>query len=95
MPTFNFYRNSVKIDSVRGADPAALEEKIKKWYGDADGDEEGAEEVPVKGHVSWVKDEEKNLSLTLTISLNTYPHTTKLQQTTLNIFCQQIDNLYN
>ena len=26
---------------------------------------------------------------------NPFPHTTILQQTTLNIFCQQIENLYN
>jgi len=49
MPTFNFYRNKVKIDSQRGADPATLEEKIKKWYGE--GDEDGSEEVAVKGHM--------------------------------------------
>ena len=27
--------------------------------------------------------------------LNPFPHTTILQQTTLNIFCQKIENLYN
>ena len=27
--------------------------------------------------------------------LNLFPHTTILQQTTLNIFCQKIENLYN
>ena len=26
---------------------------------------------------------------------NPFPHTTILQQTTLNIFCQKIENLYN
>ena len=50
MPTFNFYRNKVKIDQQRGADPETLEQKIKKWYGE--GEEEGTEEVTVKGHVS-------------------------------------------
>ena len=50
MPTFIFYRNKVKIDSQRGADPNALEEKIKKWYGESD--DEGGDEVTVKGHVS-------------------------------------------
>lgn len=49
MPTFIFYRNKVKIDLQRGADPAALEEKIKKWYGE--GDEDGGDEVLVKGHM--------------------------------------------
>ena len=29
------------------------------------------------------------------ISVNPFPHTTILQQTTLNIFCQKIENLYN
>jgi hypothetical protein len=52
MPTFIFYRNKVKIDSQRGADPNALEEKIKKWYGEADDD--GGDEVTVKGHVSMI-----------------------------------------
>jgi len=48
MPTFNFYRNKTKIDSLRGADPNVLEERIKKWYG-----EEGGEtgESVVKGHM--------------------------------------------
>ena len=27
--------------------------------------------------------------------INPFPHTTNLQQTTLNIFCQKIENLYN
>ena len=27
--------------------------------------------------------------------INPFPHTRILQQTTLNIFCQQIENLYN
>jgi len=49
MPTFLFFKNKVKIDSLRGADPAALEEKIARWYGQ-EGEEEG-EEVAVKGHV--------------------------------------------
>lgn len=41
MPTFIFFRNKVKIDTLRGADAGSLEEKIKKWYGsgeDADDD---------------------------------------------------------
>ena len=28
-------------------------------------------------------------------SVNPFPHTTILPQTTLNIFCQRIENLYN
>ena len=28
-------------------------------------------------------------------TINPFPHTTILQQTTLNIFCQKIENLYN
>ncbi|XP_046556105.1 thioredoxin-like protein 1 [Haliotis rubra] len=48
MPTFMFYRNKVRIDTQKGADPKALEEKIKKWYGEED---EGEEEVVVKGHM--------------------------------------------
>lgn len=48
MPTFIFYRNKVKVDMMRGADSAALEEKIKKWYSEDEG-EEG--DSPVKGHM--------------------------------------------
>jgi len=33
MPTFIFYRNQKKLDSVRGANAAELEEKIRKHYG--------------------------------------------------------------
>ena len=51
MPTFLFFRNKVKIDSLRGADPGALEEKIKKWYSSGDDDEE---ESAVKGYVSAI-----------------------------------------
>lgn len=48
MPTFLFFRNATKIDMLRGADPNALEEKIKKWYSS----EESEENAPVKGYVS-------------------------------------------
>ncbi|KAK6184811.1 hypothetical protein SNE40_007193 [Patella caerulea] len=48
MPTFVFYRNKVKIDTLRGSDSAALEEKVKAWYGDEDGDDDT---TPVKGHM--------------------------------------------
>ena len=34
---------------LRGADPAALEEKIKKWYQDDEEDGEG--DLRIKGHV--------------------------------------------
>lgn len=50
MPTFIFYRNKIKIDTLRGADPTALEDKIKRWMGGDDGEEEGSE-VGVKGHM--------------------------------------------
>lgn len=50
MPTFVFYRSKTKIDSQRGADQNALEEKVKKWYSEgADGDD--SEECLVKGHM--------------------------------------------
>jgi len=48
MPTFIFYRNKVKIDTKRGADPNVLEETIKKWYGDEDSS--NGESI-VKGHM--------------------------------------------
>jgi len=47
MPTFQFYKNRVKIDELRGADPSALESKIKQHIeGDAADDDVG-----VAGHV--------------------------------------------
>lgn len=49
MPTFIFYRNKVKIDLMRGADTAALEEKIKKWY--QEDDEDGDGDTRIKGHM--------------------------------------------
>jgi thioredoxin len=48
MPTFLFFRNKTKIDTLRGADPGALEEKIQKWYGSGDDNED---ETVVKGHM--------------------------------------------
>ena len=48
MPTFQFYKNRVKIDELRGADPSALESKIKQHIeGDAADDDVG-----VAGHVN-------------------------------------------
>ena len=51
MPTFVFLRNKIKIDTLKGSNPAALEEKIKQWYSEEEGEEE---EPAVKGHVSRV-----------------------------------------
>ncbi|KAK9503601.1 hypothetical protein O3M35_010129 [Rhynocoris fuscipes] len=48
MPTFYFFRNKVKVDSIQGVDPNKLEEKIKKYY---DAGEECEEEVGVSGHM--------------------------------------------
>jgi len=47
MPTFIFFRNGAKIDMVRGADVAQLEEKIKKWSDPND----DSDETVVKGHM--------------------------------------------
>lgn len=46
MPTFMFFRNKTKLDKIQGADNKALEDMIKKHYG-----EEGVEgeEAGVKG----------------------------------------------
>jgi len=46
MPTFLLFRNKIKIDKMQGADNKALEELIKKHYGDEGGE---SEEVGVKG----------------------------------------------
>ncbi|EFA06575.1 thioredoxin-like protein 1 [Tribolium castaneum] len=47
MPTFIFYRNKTKVDTLRGADPTALENKIQQYYGS----EEGEEADAVAGHM--------------------------------------------
>ena len=52
MPTFVFYRSRVKIDTLRGADEAALEAKVKKWYQEDEDDGDG--DTRVKGHVSYL-----------------------------------------
>jgi len=49
MPTFIFFRNKTKIDTLRGADAGSLEEKIRKWYGSGD---ENEDDSVVKGQVS-------------------------------------------
>ncbi|XP_067004870.1 thioredoxin-like protein 1 [Anabrus simplex] len=48
MPTFIFYRNKTKIDTVRGADATALETKIQQYYGSEDS-EDG--DGSVQGHM--------------------------------------------
>ena len=50
MPTFQFYKSKVKIDELRGADPAALEKKIKQHIGSDAADDD----VGVPGHVCFV-----------------------------------------
>uniref|UniRef100_A0A0A9XI43 Thioredoxin n=1 Tax=Lygus hesperus TaxID=30085 RepID=A0A0A9XI43_LYGHE len=47
MPTFHFYRNRVKVDSIQGADPQKLEEKILKYYDEGTGEND----VGVAGHM--------------------------------------------
>ena len=49
MPTFMFFRNKTKIDTLRGADAGSLEEKIRKWYGS---DDDKEDETVIKGQVS-------------------------------------------
>lgn len=42
MPTFIFYKNKIVLDRISGANPAALENKIKQYYTVVDEDEEAA-----------------------------------------------------
>jgi len=46
MPTFMFFRNKTKLDKIQGADNKALEEMIKKHYGEEGG---AGEETGVPG----------------------------------------------
>ncbi|XP_076048150.1 thioredoxin-like isoform X2 [Oratosquilla oratoria] len=48
-PTFIFYRNKTKLDSLQGADTEALEARIRQHYGDDDSAE--AEDSGVPGHM--------------------------------------------
>ncbi|KAL1132615.1 hypothetical protein AAG570_010567 [Ranatra chinensis] len=48
MPTFYFYRNRVKVDSIQGADQGKLEEKIQKYYSSEVSEED---DVGVAGHM--------------------------------------------
>jgi len=54
MPTFNFYKNCAKIDSMRGANEGALEEKVRQHLGvtamGGGGEAAGADGCPVPGH---------------------------------------------
>ncbi|XP_072019784.1 thioredoxin-like protein 1 [Amphiura filiformis] len=49
MPTFLFFKNKQQVDKLQGADPNALESKIKVLYGDSD-DEESADGPGVPGY---------------------------------------------
>jgi len=54
LPTFILLRNKTKVDMLRGADMAVLEDKVKKRYGgEGEGDEDEAGAV-VKGHMDLV-----------------------------------------
>lgn len=59
MPTFIFYRNKSKLDRIQGADPQALEAKIKQYYGStdsADGEDDDNCGVPgVMNLVSFIQ----------------------------------------
>lgn len=51
-PTFIFYRNKTKLDSLQGADAEALEARIRQHYGD--GAEEEIEDSGVPGHIDLI-----------------------------------------
>jgi len=48
MPTFMFFRNRAKLDKFSGADPAALEAKIRRYYS---ADEQGDTDCGIPGQV--------------------------------------------
>jgi len=48
MPTFYFFMNKVKVDSLRGGNPTELEEKIKHWVASTGGADTAA---PVAGQM--------------------------------------------
>eukprot|EP00088_Acartia_fossae_P059851 TRINITY_DN71565_c0_g1_i1.p1 TRINITY_DN71565_c0_g1~~TRINITY_DN71565_c0_g1_i1.p1 ORF type:complete len:287 (-),score=72.50 TRINITY_DN71565_c0_g1_i1:75-935(-) len=51
MPTFMFFRNKTKIDKMQGADNKALEEMVKKHYGEEGGE---SEDTGVKGMMDLI-----------------------------------------
>uniref|UniRef100_A0A6A7FZ50 Thioredoxin-like protein 1 n=2 Tax=Hirondellea gigas TaxID=1518452 RepID=A0A6A7FZ50_9CRUS len=48
-PTFIFYRNKTKLDSLAGGDPEALEARVRKHYTDAD--QTDTPDCGVPGHI--------------------------------------------
>jgi thiol-disulfide isomerase/thioredoxin len=52
LPTFIFYVNKVKVDSMRGGNPAELETKVRRWA--ETGSDAGGEACPVAGQVGSV-----------------------------------------
>lgn len=51
-PTFIFYRNKTKLDTLQGADPETLEARIRQHYGDGEGEE--IEDSGVPGHIDLI-----------------------------------------
>uniref|UniRef100_A0A1B6CCK4 Thioredoxin domain-containing protein n=1 Tax=Clastoptera arizonana TaxID=38151 RepID=A0A1B6CCK4_9HEMI len=51
MPTFLFYKNTKKVDSLTGADPKSLEAKIKQHYSTGHGIEPAPGQVDLVGFV--------------------------------------------
>lgn len=43
MPTFMFFRNRTRLAKIQGADPAALESKIRELYGSSSAGGSGGE----------------------------------------------------
>ena len=50
MPTFIFYRNKIKLDTIQGADPQKLENKIQTYYIEED---VSKNEETIHGHVRY------------------------------------------
>eukprot|EP00128_Syssomonas_multiformis_P012279 Colp12_sorted_trinity150504_noHs@17698 len=57
MPTFQFFRNLAKLDEIKGADPTALENAIRRHYqaNDADTGKASSSDAANGGHASLVE----------------------------------------
>ena len=102
MPTFVFIKNKVVLTRIRGADPTALENKIRELVGSGESDESGQSDGGlVAGHIdlsSFINKSESeclnesddhNLSGCLTSGSNTYLESDCDEQLIINLSFNQ------
>ena len=102
MPTFIFVKNKVVLTRIRGADPTALENKVRELVGSGDADGSGGSESGlVAGHIDLTsfinkseseclnESDDHNLSGCLTSGSNTYLESDCDEQLIINLAFNQ------